>query len=58
MVLICYAECLRDIGLEAKAREVAFPVAEYSTYTRFCKTLAGEEVYRAYVFGNDPHRHV
>jgi hypothetical protein len=51
-------ECLREIGLEAKACEVAYPVSEYSTYTRFCKTLAGEEIYRSYVFGNDPHRHV
>lgn len=33
-------------------------MSEYSTYTRFCKTLVGEEIYRAYVFGNDPHRHV
>lgn len=51
-------ECLREIGIEAKAREVSWPVSEYSTYTRFCKTLVGEEIYRAYVFGNDPHRHV
>lgn len=53
-----FTECLREIGLEAKAQEVAYPVSEYSTYTRFCKTLAGEEIYRAYVFGNDPHRQV
>lgn len=51
-------ECLREIGIEAKARELSYPVSEYSTYTRFCKTLVGEEIYRAYVFGNDPHRHV
>lgn len=51
-------ECLREIGIEAKAREVSWPVSEYSTYTRFCRTLVGEEIYRAYVFGNDPHRHV
>ncbi|KAL6168144.1 hypothetical protein ACJQWK_05802 [Exserohilum turcicum] len=50
-------ECLREIGIEEKAREVAWPVSEYSTYTRFCKTLVGEEIYRAHVFGNDPHRH-
>lgn len=50
-------ECLREIGIEAKAREVSWPVSEYSTYTRFCKTLVGEEIYRAHVFGNDPHRH-
>lgn len=53
-----HAECLREIGIEEKAREVAWPVSEYSTYTRFCKTLVGEEIYRAHVFGNDPHRHV
>lgn len=50
-------ECLREIGLEAKAREVSYPVTEFSTYTRFARTLVGEEIYRAYVFGNDPHRH-
>ncbi|KAI8934153.1 hypothetical protein NX059_008906 [Plenodomus lindquistii] len=50
-------ECLRESGIEAKARELSYPVSEYSTYTRFCKTLVGEEIYRAYVFGNDPHRH-
>ncbi|KAL6702829.1 hypothetical protein ACN47E_000915 [Coniothyrium glycines] len=50
-------ECLREIGIEAKAREVSYPVSEFSTYTRFCRTLVGEEIYRAYVFGNDPHRH-
>ncbi|USP77339.1 hypothetical protein yc1106_04613 [Curvularia clavata] len=50
-------ECLREIGVEEKAREVSWPVSEYSTYTRFCKTLVGEEIYRAHVFGNDPHRH-
>ncbi|CZT15470.1 related to phenol 2-monooxygenase [Ramularia collo-cygni] len=50
-------ECLREIGLEEKALEIGFPVSEYSPYTRFCNTLAGEEIYRAYAHGSDPHRH-
>ncbi|KAL8951977.1 MAG: hypothetical protein Q9222_002069 [Ikaeria aurantiellina] len=50
-------ECLRDIGLEDDARKVAHPIAEYSTYHRICKTMAGEEYSRAYTFGNDPKRH-
>ncbi len=53
-----YVECLRDIGLEDDARKVAHPIAEYSTYQRICKTMAGEEFSRAYTFGNDPKRHV
>lgn len=51
-------ECLRDLGLEARARELGYAASEYATYTRFCNTLAGEEIYRSYVFGNDPHAHV
>ena len=53
-----HIECLRDIGLEYDARKVAHPIAEYSTYHRICKTMAGEEFSRAYTFGNDPKRHV
>ena len=53
-----YAECLRDIGLEDEARKLAYPIAEYSTYHRICQTMAGEEISRAYAFGNDPKRHV
>lgn len=53
-----YAECLRDIGLEWDARKVAHSISEYSTYQRICKTMAGEEISRAYTFGNDPKRHV
>lgn len=50
-------ECLRDISLEDEARRVAHPVSKFSTYHRICKSLAGEEIFRAYTFGNDPHRH-
>lgn len=49
-------ECLHDIGLEYDARKVAHSIAEYSTYQRICKTMAGEELSRAYTFGNDPKR--
>ncbi|KAK4496179.1 hypothetical protein PRZ48_012159 [Zasmidium cellare] len=51
-------ECLRAIGLEKKATALGYSASEYSTYTRLCNTLAGEEIYRSHVFGNDPHRHV
>ncbi|KAF2158987.1 hypothetical protein M409DRAFT_30522 [Zasmidium cellare ATCC 36951] len=50
-------ECLRAIGLEEDAKKVAYPISQFSTYHRICKSLAGEEIYRAYAFGNDPHRH-
>ncbi|KAG9386545.1 UbiH 2-polyprenyl-6-methoxyphenol hydroxylase [Pyrenophora tritici-repentis] len=49
-------ECLREIGLEEKARAISYPVPEYSTWTRLVETMTGEEVYRAHVFGNSPHR--
>ena len=51
-------ECLHDIGLEYDARKVAYAISEYSTYQRIGKTMAGEELSRAYTFDNDPKRHV
>lgn len=33
-------------------------VSEYATYNRLCKSLDGEEIYRAYTIGNDPKRQV
>ncbi|KAF4553276.1 FAD-binding domain-containing protein 17 [Elsinoe fawcettii] len=49
-------ECLRELGLEERISRIGRPVSDF-TYTRFCKTLVGEEIYRGYLFGSDPQRH-
>ena len=51
-------ECLHDIGLEYDARKVGRSISEYLTYQRICKTMAGEELSRAYTFDNDPKSRV
>jgi len=51
-------ECLRDIGLEERALELSHTIHEYSTYNRICKSLVGDELMRAFTFGNNPNRHV
>lgn len=48
-------ECLRDIGLEEACIKLAVG-NEAMLHTRWCTTLAGEEMARIYSWGNDPKR--
>ena len=48
-------ECLRDIGLEREALQVASP-NDSMMHTRWCRTMAGEEYARIHSWGNDPAR--
>ncbi|KAJ8067609.1 hypothetical protein OCU04_003219 [Sclerotinia nivalis] len=48
-------ECLRDIGLEEECLKVAAN-GDFMLHTRWCRTLAGEELARTYAWGNDPNR--
>lgn len=49
-------ECLRDIGLEEDCRKLSSSI-ELCLYQRLCTSMAGEEISRAFMFGNDPMRH-
>jgi len=50
-------ECLRDLGLEDECIKQAAP-NEGMLHTRWVRSMAGEEVARAYSWGNDPARKV
>ncbi|KAK3078219.1 hypothetical protein LTS18_008130, partial [Coniosporium uncinatum] len=48
-------ECLRDLGLEEECVKQAAP-NEGMLHTRWVRSMAGDEVARAYSWGNDPAR--
>jgi hypothetical protein len=52
-----YAECLRDIDLEAECIRNATP-GHYLQHQRWCYSMTGEEYARKYAWGNDPKRMV
>jgi hypothetical protein len=56
-MLITIQECYRDIGLATALRNVATPMDQFP-YIRYCKTLAGEEMFRMYCLAGDPQRKV
>jgi 2-polyprenyl-6-methoxyphenol hydroxylase-like FAD-dependent oxidoreductase len=49
-------ECLRDIGLEQRSKELA-TAGDNMVHTRWCHDMTGEEYARIYSWGNDPKRH-
>jgi 2-polyprenyl-6-methoxyphenol hydroxylase-like FAD-dependent oxidoreductase len=49
-------ECLRDIGLEERSRELAVD-GDNMVHTRWCHDMTGEEYARIYSWGNDPKRY-
>jgi len=50
-------ECLRDLGLEDECIKQAAP-NEGMLHTRWVRSMAGDEIARAYSWGNDPARKV
>lgn len=48
-------ECMRDIDLENDCLRNATP-GDCMTHTRWCRTMAGEEMARIHSWGNQPHR--
>ncbi|QUC20421.1 uncharacterized protein UV8b_04662 [Ustilaginoidea virens] len=48
-------ECLRDIGLDRECTTVAAH-GDNMQHTRWCMSMAGEELARAYSWGHDPFR--
>lgn len=48
-------ECLRDVGLEDACVRAAAGGASME-HTRWCRTMAGEELARAHSWGHDPRR--
>lgn len=50
-------ECLRDIGLEEEAKELATE-GDTMCNTRWCYSMAGEEYARCHSWGHDPTRKV
>ncbi|GAB0135392.1 hypothetical protein EsDP_00003732 [Epichloe bromicola] len=48
-------ECFRDIGLDRECIKMAAH-AESMQHTRWCLSMAGEELARTYSWGHDPHR--
>jgi 2-polyprenyl-6-methoxyphenol hydroxylase-like FAD-dependent oxidoreductase len=49
-------ECLRDIGLEERARDLS-TAGDCMVHTRWCHDMTGEEYARIYSWGNDPKRY-
>lgn len=49
-------ECLRDIGLEPECLAHA-TASQNMEHTRWCYSMAGEEIARIHSWGHDPHRH-
>jgi len=50
-------ECLRDIVLEEECPKVTVQ-QDSMQHTRWCRSMAGEELARIYSLGNDPQREV